>query len=129
MFKKYIYLFIWFTSLHLTTLTYWAASHQSNMLPWDNNGVITTKIAAWEWVEAWELQLDGIFTWISNSIESLLPIIAVGVFLFVGIRIALAKWNAEEFKKAWTQLAYAVIGIFVVWVAWAAVKLVAGLNI
>jgi hypothetical protein len=59
----------------------------------------------------------------------LLMLIALGVFLFIGIRLSVARWNPEEFKKAMMQFVYAVVWIFIVFVAWAAVKLVAGLNI
>lgn len=127
MFKKYIHLFIWFITLLLTNVVSWAdstTSNQSQMLPGNNNWVIDNKLATGDWKD-----LDTIFSWVQDSIEKLLPIVAVWVFLFVGIRIALAKWNPEEFKKAWTHMAYAVIWIFIVGFAWAAVKLVSGLNI
>ena len=132
MFKKYIHLFIWFVASIYSFTTYAAETqkgHQNAMLPttwdWAEDWVIDNKLS---WTN-WEDQLFSIFVWIRNSMEILLPIVAVGVFLLVGIRIAIAKWNPEEFKKAWMQMIYAVVGIFVVWFAWAAVKLVAGLNI
>jgi membrane-associated HD superfamily phosphohydrolase len=39
------------------------------------------------------------------------------------------SFKNNEFKKAWLQMVYAIVGIFVVGFAWAAVKLVSGLNI
>lgn len=76
-----------------------------------------------------EDQVDNFLFWVRDSIDTLLPITAIGVFLFVGIRLGLARWNPEEFKKSWMQFIYAIVGIFVVSFAWAAVKLVAGINI
>lgn len=130
MFKKYIYLFLWLYTSCITTWVFWAGV-QDQMLPqseWDN-GVVTSKIWNGTWNNSWEDQIDLILVWVRDSIDTLLPIIAVGVFLFTWIRIAMARWNAEEFKKAFMQMVYAVIGIFIVWFAWAAVKLIAGLNI
>jgi hypothetical protein len=124
MFKEYIQLLVWFTTLSMTSIVVWKEEYLDSMLP-SGWWVVESKLAEWTWDE----QLFSIFEWIRNSMETLLPIVAVWVFLFVGIRIVMAKWNPEEFKKAWMQMIYAVVGIFVVWFAWAAVKLVAGLNI
>jgi hypothetical protein len=77
----------------------------------------------------WEKQVDSLSSWVVESIEWLLPLVAVGVFLFVGIKLAIARWNPEEFKKAWMQFLYAVIGIFAVSFAWITVKLVSGLSL
>jgi hypothetical protein len=56
-------------------------------------------------------------------------VISIGVFLFIGFRLVVARGNPEEFKKAWMQFLYAVIGIAIVSLAYAAVTLVQGLNI
>jgi hypothetical protein len=66
---------------------------------------------------------------VKNSISDLLMVISLGVFLYIGIRLGIARGNPEEFKKALMHFVYAVVGIFFVFVAWALVKLVAGLNI
>lgn len=75
------------------------------------------------------LFLDFVFVFIKESISSLLMLIALGVFLFIGIRLAVARGNPEEFKKALIHFVYAVVWIFIVSVAWAVVKLVAWLNV
>lgn len=72
--------------------------------------------------------IQSIFRWIKDTLTWLLLFIAIGVFLFIWIRLGLARWNPEEFKKAMTQFVYAVIWIFIVSVAWAAVVLVAWIN-
>jgi len=41
----------------------------------------------------------------------------------------MARGNPEEFKKALMSFMYAVIGIFIVAFSWAAVRLIAGLNL
>ena len=67
--------------------------------------------------------------YVRSSIFWLLPLIAIAVFLYVGFKLIVARWNPEEFKKAWKTFIYAVIGIFVVSFAWVAVKLVSGIDI
>lgn len=124
MFNKIKYLFITVITL-VSVNKVFAASTQELMKPWDNNWVIDNKLTqanGQDWI-------DQVSKWIVDSIDFLLPITAVGVFLFVGIRLAIAQWNPEEFKKSWMQFMYAVIWIFIVSFAWAAVKLVWGLNL
>lgn len=72
--------------------------------------------------------LDTIFIWIKDSLTWLLVLIAIWAFLFIWIRLAFARWNPEEFKKSMMQLTYAIVWLFIVSFAWAAVKLVAWLN-
>ncbi len=73
--------------------------------------------------------LDNIFAWAKDSIFWLMMILSIGVFLFLWVRLVVARGNPEEFKKAMMSMVYAVAGLFVVSAAWAAVKLVSGLNI
>ncbi|QFR38661.1 hypothetical protein A9Q91_00305 [Candidatus Gracilibacteria bacterium 28_42_T64] len=73
--------------------------------------------------------LDNIFAGAKDSIFGLMMILSIGVFLFLGVRLVVARGNPEEFKKAMMSMVYAVAGLFVVSAAWAAVKLVSGLNI
>lgn len=77
----------------------------------------------------WLTSLQSIIVWIKDTLVGFLLIIAVAVFLYIWIKISFARWNPEEFKKAWMHLVYAVIWIFIVSIAWAAVTLIAWLNI
>ena len=79
--------------------------------------------------ENWLNVLQSIVIWVKDSLSGLLVLIAVGVFLFIWIRLWVARWNPEEFKKWIMQLVYAVVWIFIVSIAWAAVTLVAWLNL
>ena len=79
--------------------------------------------------ENWLNVLQSIVIWVKDSLSGLLVLIAVGVFLFIWIRLGVARWNPEEFKKWIMQLVYAVVWIFIVSIAWAAVTLVAWLNL
>lgn len=73
--------------------------------------------------------LDTIFVWVKDSLTWLILLIAVWVFLFIWIRLAMAMWNPDAFKKAITQLIYAIVWIFIVGFAWAAVTLISWLNL
>lgn len=73
--------------------------------------------------------LDYILGFFRDSIFALMALIAIGMFLFIGWRLVMARGNPEEFKKAMLSFVYAAVGIFVVAAAWAIVKLVAGIDI
>lgn len=72
--------------------------------------------------------LDAVLLFFKDSLFALMALIAIAVFLYIWGKLIVARWNPEEFKKALMSFLYAVIGIFIVAFAWAAVKLVAGLN-
>jgi len=73
--------------------------------------------------------LDNLFAYVRNSLFSLLMLIAIAVFVYIGFKLITARGNPEEFKKALNTFIYAVVGIFIVSFAFAAVRLVAGLNL
>jgi hypothetical protein len=66
---------------------------------------------------------------VRDGIFALMAVLAIGMFLFIGGRLIMARWNPEQFKKAMMSFVYAAIGIFVVAAAWAIVRLIAGINI
>lgn len=64
-----------------------------------------------------------------NLMFSVMAIVAVGVFVFLGVKLVMARGNEEEFKKAWVALSYAVVGLALIPAAYAIVRIVTGLNI
>ena len=99
------------------------ADLETDILPsWTTDGVLSG-------IGTDENILDAVLWYVRDSIFGLLALIAIGVFLYIGFKLISARGNPEEFKKGLNTLIYAVIGIFIVSFAWAAVKLVAGLNI
>lgn len=58
----------------------------------------------------------------------LLGIVSVSVFLYIGYMLFTAQGKEEEFKKAWTALIYAVIGLAVMPLAYIVVKIVTGFT-
>jgi len=77
----------------------------------------------------WFSMLDNIFAWAKDGIFGMLMVLSLGVFLFLWIRLVIARGNPEEFKKSMMSMVYAVVGLFLVSAAWAIVKLVSWLNI
>lgn len=127
--KKILFLCIAYISSCVTIVSAEQnAKYKTNMLPAGAGGDNSSVTVLGENGDA-SAQVTWFLVWIRDSIDALLPLVAIGVFLFVGIRLGLARWNPEEFKKSWIQFIYAVVGIFVVSAAWAAVKLIQGINI
>ena len=66
--------------------------------------------------------------YIKDSIFSLLALIAIAVFIFIGAKLIMARWNPEEFKKVIMNFIYAVIWLAIVALSWGAVKLISSLD-
>jgi len=129
MLKKYLYIFLWFlSSFHFVfaapTRVVSDPSIQTGILPgWWNIDVILTDTNT----DGFHV-LDSLITFVKDSIFNLLLLISLGVFLYIWAKLVIARWNPEEFKKAMLSFVYAGVGLFIVGFAWAAVKLVSGLN-
>lgn len=101
----------------------WDPSIQKSLIQITNDNIINTTN------DDWLVVATGIFKWTKDTLTSLIVLVAVWVFLFIWIRLAMARGNPEEFKKAMMQMIYAAVWIFIVSIAWAAVVLVAGITI
>ncbi len=119
--KILIFLVILFSNLY-SILNIEASPVENELIRLSSNNVLDS-----ESDDGFSL-LAYIFWWVKESVTGLIFLIAVGVFLFIWIKLWLARWNPEEFKKAITQLVYAIVWIFIVSAAWAVVKLVSWLN-
>lgn len=95
----------------------------------DENDIIPTSWTALNSGETGTDLLDAILIWIKDSLFALMAVIAIGVFLFIWGKLVIARGNPEEFQKALKMFIYAAVWIFIVAFAWAAVRLVAGINL
>lgn len=78
---------------------------------------------------SWWLNLfNSIFVYIKDSIFGLLAIITIGLFIYIWWKLIKADGNPEEMKKAFKNLIYIIIGLFIVSLSFALVKMVSGLN-
>lgn len=71
----------------------------------------------------------SVFKKARNFIISFVYIITIWVLVWIGIRIASARGNPEEFKKAWMHLVYVIIWIFIIVASWGIVKAISSLNL
>lgn len=129
MIKLYNYLKKIFFAISSYLFFYWTIyATDTSIKDWllnvsDNWNIIQSTSDDWM-VVVWDL-----LVWIKESLTSLLILIAVWVFLYIWIKLIIARWNPEEFKKAMKHMVYAIVWIFVVSLAWATVSLVAWLNL
>ena len=77
----------------------------------------------------WVKMLQTLLQWAKNEITSIIWIFSVWIFIFIWIRIIMARWNPDEFKKAILHFVYAIIWVFIVFMAWWLVKLVSTLSL
>jgi len=73
--------------------------------------------------------IDLVADYVKDTIFGLLVLIVIGMFIFIGVRLIIARWNAEEFARTMKSLAYVIVGLFIVSVAWLAVRLISWLEI
>jgi len=125
--KKYFYIFVAIFSSCISWSLWGVASLSQDEL---RSGITPSNT---EWViratAAGEEPIDAILMFIRDTMFGLLLLITVWVFLFLGGRLLIARWNPEEFKKALIGLVYAGVWLFIVAFAYAAVRFIAWINI
>jgi hypothetical protein len=72
---------------------------------------------------------DTILPHVQSFAFTVVGVVAVGVFVWIGYRLVSAHGNEEEFKKAWVSLTYAVVGLALIPAAYAIVRIVSGLTV
>lgn len=118
---KFLLIFILFL---YSDISYWL-SIEDTLLDDTSSGLSNIQ-DDWNWA-SWIIL--PIIKWFKTEIFSLVMVLSIWVFIFIGIRFASARWNPEEFKKAWMQLIYAIIWIFFIFMAWWLVRLVSSLSL
>lgn len=116
---KYIFSFI---VVFLMTYSSTFALSKEDIIPTTSGQIISST------AEGTSL-LDYMLAYARDTIFALLALIAIGMFLYIGGRLVVARGNPEEFSKALKSFVYAGVGIFVVVFAWAAVRFIAGINL
>lgn len=95
----------------------------------DASNIIPTKA---DWVnsiadvsaDVWTWFFDNILTFVRDSIFWILWLVAIGMFLYVGFSLVKAQWNPEDLKKAFMTLIHVIIGLFIVALSWALIKMI-----
>ncbi|PZM84930.1 hypothetical protein DLH72_02765 [Candidatus Gracilibacteria bacterium] len=76
-----------------------------------------------------QTSLGKFFALVKKHILNFVFIIAIIMIVWIGMRMAAARGNPDEFKKAWLHFVYLIVGLFLVFTAWGIVKLVTSINI
>jgi len=66
--------------------------------------------------------LETMFEFFRDSIVSQILITCLWIFVYIWAKLFMARWNAEEFKKALLGFVYVVIWIAIIAFAWALIK-------
>lgn len=59
----------------------------------------------------------------------LMPLIIIGMFIYIWYLFITSSWDEAQFKKAWKTLVYTVIWLIIISVSWYVVKLVSSVWI
>ena len=76
----------------------------------------------------WTSGLNQVFSRITDLIFSLLIVIWIGVFLYFGYRLVMARWNPEELKKVLIWFVYAIVWLAIIPLSYAIVRIVSSLS-
>jgi hypothetical protein len=79
-------------------------------------------------IEWWTDWLNDILLFVKDSIFELLAVLSIWIFIYIGYMFIKADWNPEEMKKAFMSLINVVIGLFIVSISWALVKMVSWIT-
>lgn len=84
----------------------------------------------WQGVDEWwwETHVNVIVKYVKDALFSLFFIVAVWVFIFLGVKLMAARGNPEEFKKALMWFVYAVVWIVLVPLSYALVKFISTIE-
>jgi predicted tellurium resistance membrane protein TerC len=78
----------------------------------------------------WKLaMLSGLLKWFKEELLSVVEVVVIWVLIWLGFKMIMARWNPEEFKKAWLWFVYVILWIFFIFAAWWLVKLVSSLSL
>ena len=123
MVQKILYFLLVITLSLKTSFALTSEELKQALIP-DNDSAISATSAS-----ADQNLIDRILGFIRDGIFELLFIFALFIFLYIAMKLIIARGNPEEFKKALQSFIYAAVGLFIIAFAWALVRLVAGINI
>jgi len=76
-----------------------------------------------------ETSIDWVLMYIRDLIFWVLATITIWVLLFLWIKMLMAQWKEEEFKKATQWFVSVVIWLALIWLAYALVKIVSSISL
>lgn len=76
---------------------------------------------------------DGIVTFLgfiqTLLLELVLPLVAIGCGLYIAYVLFTAEWDEAKMKKVWRAVAYSIIGIISIMLAYLVVDIISRLNL
>lgn len=72
---------------------------------------------------------EDIIPVISRYVIGFLGIITVTIFLIIAFRLFIADGNEEEFKSAWKAVTYAAVGLALIPISYAVVRIILGVSL
>jgi len=74
-----------------------------------------------EW-DLWYHAINLMLIYFRDTIFSLLYVLWIGAFIYIWIKLIMARGKPDEFKKAFTNLIYVIVWILLVSLSWALVR-------
>lgn len=111
-----IFLYLW---IYDTVMGFW----KDDIIPRGESIVPAGALPSGTWF------LDGIAEYVKDSIFGILVLIVVGMFIYIWFKMIISRGKPEAFGEAMKSLTYVIVGMFVVSIAWLAVRLISGINI
>ncbi len=62
-------------------------------------------------------------------LQVVLPVVVVGVFLYVAFELLTADGNEEKMKKAWKVMTFSVVGLITIALAYAVIAMASRLSL
>ncbi len=70
----------------------------------------------------WYDAINLVLIYFRDTIFSLLYVLWIGAFIYIWIKLIMARWKPDEFKKAFTNLIYVIVWILLISLSWALVR-------
>jgi hypothetical protein len=81
------------------------------------------------WGTNWTSMLVNLLNWFKEELLSVVEVVVIWVLIWLGFKMIMARWNPEEFKKAWIWFVYVILWMFFIFGAWWIVRLVSTLSL
>lgn len=109
------YIQIWWSS------SSWG-SYKDNLVPDEAKSILTDNVTD-------KNAVSSLSQWIISTLFGVLAVAAIAVFIYLGVRLIMARGNEEEFSKVLKSFLFAILGLFVISAAYAIVTLVSNISI
>lgn len=112
----------WFANTEESTL--WNEDIKNWMLWTDASlSIIQIDDTTWTW------SISGVFLYAIDFIFQLLIILLTWIFILIWWKLAISRWNPEEFKKAMLWFIYAIIWAALIPASYAVIQIISWISL